>query len=89
MGSNRVATHEDHWSELLKDKSNGKTRSLKLKKKKKSGGKPLKSTNKDITMAAVVLFNTMGRTLETAGRYSTFLLTNTFSLSSLKIKPFE
>lgn len=88
MGSNRVATHEDHWSELLKDESNGKTRSLKVKKKK-SGGKPLKSTNKDITMAAVVLFNTMERTLETAGRYSTFLLTNNFSLSSLKIKPFE
>ena len=33
MGSNRVATHEDHWSELLKDESNGKTRSLKVKKK--------------------------------------------------------
>ena len=35
MGSSRVATHEDHWSELIKDESNGKTRSLKVKKKKK------------------------------------------------------
>ena len=35
MGSNRVATHEDHWSELIKDESNGKNRSLKVKKKKK------------------------------------------------------
>lgn len=41
MGSNRVATHEGHWSELLKDESkkekkdesNGKTRSLKVKKR--------------------------------------------------------
>lgn len=89
MGSNRVAAHEVTGANFWKTKAMANLEvwnSLLKKSQKKS---PWKVQNKDITISTVVVFNTMGRTQETAGKYSPFFLTNAFSLSPLKIAAFE